>query len=396
VDKYREVDFSVAPSQRSGIALKNEVRDNISYAISDLNPLITDAFESFHIVIRRFFTEANNEAGVIVGNHAFNDFDSLVDFLLSGDGRNAARAARSLYEHLINYCEVMSSPVSSERYVKHRAVTANLLGGMTRGTPLLRGPELKRERNRLKKLSRDSARDLAAALKQFGRRFRADWSEKNLRDRAATHGYERHYDVYRLLSQVTHGSCGGVLGTYADIKGKPVHRLGPSLDLAALAYLEGISFFRDFIHEIEKREGQDTGDLVASLNRLIGHWPSYRKAMATVDRMIWPENPPTPPTAIMAIYGSSRVRWFYWEPALNMMKPAIPPADAEWMEESLKEKIRSEGIDLETLDGKPFTSAVAKVSVIPKPDSDWFKADAILVGKTKPKVVWLGREVHQK
>jgi hypothetical protein len=396
VNKYQEVDFSVPPSERSGIVLKAEIRDIISYALPDLKPLIADMLEALHVVGRRFFTEANSEAGVIIGNHALNDFDSLIDFLLSGDGRNAARTARSLYEHLINYCEVMGSPASSERYLKHRAVTADLLGGMIRGVPLLRGPELKRERNRLKKLRRDSARDLADGLSRFGRKFRADWSEKSLRDRAATHGYERHYDVYRLLSQVTHGSCGGVLGTYMDVKGKPVHRVGPSLDLAALAYLEGISFFRDFVREIEKREGDDTSDLVTSLNRLIGYWPWYRKAIAAIDRMIWPENPPPSPTAIMAIYGSGRVRWFYWEPVLQMMKPAIPPDGAEWMEEQLKEKIRRDGIQLEGPDGKPFTSAVAGVSVTPKPDSDWFKADAILVGKVQPKVVWLGKEVASK
>ncbi|MFF4706041.1 DUF5677 domain-containing protein [Streptomyces sp. NPDC001288] len=341
--------------------------------------------ESLDVVTRRFFTEANSESGAIIGNHALNDFDSLIDFLLDGDGRNAARVTRSLYEHLINYCEVTADSVSSERYLAHRAVTANLLGGMVRGTPLLGGPELKKEQNRLKKLSRDSARDLANVLARFGKRFRADWSEKSLRDRAAAHGYERHYDVYRVLSQVTHGSCGGVLGTYADVKGKPVHRVGPSLGLAIVAYLEGISFFRDFVREIDKREGHDTGELVACLNRLIAYWPKYRKALTAIDRMIWPNVPPPPPVAIMAIYGSGRVRWFYWEPALKLMKPAVPPDDAEWIEERLKEKIKSEGIKLEGPDGKPFTTAVTGVNVTPKPESDWFKADAILVGEARPK-----------
>lgn len=106
-------------------------------------------------------------AAAIVGNHAFNDFDGFIDSLFSGDGRSAARVSRSLYEHLVNYCEVMSSKNAAERYLAHRAVTADLLGDRTQGLPYLKGAQQKRERSRLAKLKRDSLKDLKSALAKF-------------------------------------------------------------------------------------------------------------------------------------------------------------------------------------------------------------------------------------
>ncbi len=138
-DKYGELDFSVPPSQRHGIAISGELTANMKRRLPELPGLLTDTLEELHIVTRRFFSETTNRSAAVVGNHAFNDLGSFMDCLLSGDGRSAARASRSLYEHLVNYCEVMSSPKAAERYLDHKIVTVNLLGDLTHGLRYLRG-----------------------------------------------------------------------------------------------------------------------------------------------------------------------------------------------------------------------------------------------------------------
>ncbi|MFC8698617.1 DUF5677 domain-containing protein [Streptomyces parvus] len=390
-DKYGEVDFSVPPSQRFGVGMKGEIAANMRRRMPDFPALLIDALEELHIITRRFFTETTNEAACIVGNHALNDLDSFIDCLLSGDGRSAARVSRSLYEHLINYCEVMSSPLAAERYMAHKLVTVDLLGDLTHGLRYLRGNSHKQERTRLEKLKRNSLRPLREALSKFGKQFRRDWSSRNLYDRAVAHGYEKHYETYRLLSQVTHGSCGGVLGSHAEIAGQTVHRTGPSLELAALSYLEGFTFFRDFTKEIGLRQNMETRRLVESLERLLEYWPTYRATLADIDKYIWPEGPPPAPIAIMAVYPGERVRWFFWEPGLNRMKIAYPPASQEWMEEGFIRYIKDGHVAVPpNMEGRPITSAVSGVQVTPQDGAQWFSATGILPpSMQEPAVSWL-------
>ncbi|WP_331759012.1 DUF5677 domain-containing protein [Streptomyces anulatus] len=341
-------------------------------------------------VIRRFFTETTNKAAAIVGNHAFNDFDGLIDSLITGDGRNAARASRSLFEHLINYCEVASSEVAAERYIAHRAVTAESLSKLNRGLTRLKGKEYRKERQRLSKLGRESENDLRSAIAKFGKSFRRDWASRNLRDRAVAHGYGDDYEVYRLLSQVTHGSGGGVLGSYIRISGSAIHRTGgPSLELAIISYLEGITFFRNFAREIETRQSIPTSGLVKALNDAIDYWPDYRKMLQALDKETWPSEPPPSPAPVMALYPGGGIRWFLWEPALMLLKLAQRPAEADWIEEQFKKKIASGELTFPDLGGRPITSAVHDLHVSPLAEAEWFPADAIFIPQQPPsKVAW--------
>ncbi|MGW7661574.1 DUF5677 domain-containing protein [Streptomyces sp. NPDC054756] len=389
-NKYGEVNFSVPPSQRYGVAGKGEIVANMERRMPEFHALLAAATEELHIVVRRFFTETTNKSAIIVGNHAFNDLDSFIDCLLSGDGRSAARASRSLYEHLVNYCEVMSSLKAAERYLDHKVVTADLLGNLTHGLHYLTGTPHKQERSRLAKLKRDSLRPLREALSKFGTHFRRDWSSRNLYDRAVAHGYERHYDTYRLLSQVTHGSCGGVLGNHASIAGHTVHRTGPSLELAVLSYLEGFTFFRELTREIGTRQNIETRKLAESIEALLRYWPTYRQVLTAIDTLTWPESPPPGPVAIMALYANGRIRWFFWEPALNRMKLAYPPKGHDWMEERFREHVQAGNVEIPpNMEGRPITSAVSGVQVTPREQSQWFSASGVLASSAQPEAPWL-------
>ncbi len=389
-NKFGEVDFSVPPSERYGLALKSELSANMKARLPEFPQLLSTTVEELQIVSRRFFTETTNQSAAIVGNHAFNDLDSFIDSLLSGDGRAAARASRSLFEHLVNYCEVMSSQDAARRYIEHAAVTADLLGNLTHGLHYLRGTQHKQERTRLAKLKRDSLHHLRDAISRFGPKFRRDWSSRNLHDRAADHGYGNHYDTYRLLSQVTHGSCGGVLGSHATITGKTVHRTGYSLELATLSYLEGFTFFQEFTEQIEARQTIDTRQLADSIDVLLGYWPKYRNALMEIDKLLWPASPPPGPVAIMALYPNGRVRWFFWEPTLNRMKNAYPPADCKFVEERLRDYVRDGNVNIPpNMEGRPITTAVAGVQVTPKEGASWFSAGGILTSGEKPSIPWL-------
>ncbi|MBP5869244.1 DUF5677 domain-containing protein [Streptomyces europaeiscabiei] len=389
-NKFGEVNFSVPPSERHGLTSKTEIASNMEIRLPEFPRLLSETIEEIHILHRRFFTETTNQSAGIVGNHAFNDLDSFIDCLLSGDGRAAARASRSLFEHLVNYCEVMSSTNAAERYLEHAAVTADLLGNLTHGLRYLRGTQHKQERTRLNKLKRDALPRLKNSLSLFGSRFRRDWSSRNLHDRAAAHGYGSHYDTYRLLSQVTHGSSGGVLGSHAAIAGKTVHRTGFSLELAVLSYLEGFTFFREFAKEVNARQSIDTSRLVRWLDILLAYWPKYRHALMEIDTLIWPVAPPPSPVAIMALYPNGRIRWFFWEPALRRMKPAHPPEEHEWQEERFREYARSGEIKIPpNMNGRPITSAVHGVQVAPKEGAAWFPEDGFFAPGLKPSVPWL-------
>ncbi|WP_432069307.1 DUF5677 domain-containing protein [Streptomyces sp. AA1529] len=389
-DPYQRLDFSVEPSKRGGIALMAEVRENIRENLMPLEQHFTNVQAETYLAMRRFFAQASNEASAIVGNHAFNDFEALLESLINGDGRNAARVTRALYEHVVNYCDVATSTDSAERYIAHRSVTAESLSTLTRALRLLKGVEHSREKHRLKKLSRESAPELRESLRRYGSGFRRGWAATNLRQSASNHGYESQYEVYKLLSQVTHGSFGGVLGNYGQIGAGNVHRVGLSLDLAVLCYVEGLGAFQDFAREVATRDQIEMSGLVQALDELLAQWPTYRSVLQAVDGALWPSDAPSGPVAIVAVYPSTgRVRWFYWEPELKVMRKAFPPDGFAWLEEEARSHLIDEHAG-QSEAGKPLTSAVSGVILNPEPGSKWFPAEAILTNPQREHVHWLG------
>lgn len=385
---FSRVDLSVPPSKRDGVSIGFEAEEALKHALEPLDPKINALTPSLLLFSRTYFTTGTPEERARIFNHAMNDFTLLMKHLWEGNGRDAVRTSRSLYEHLVNYCYVASSAEGAERYLLHRTVTHKLISESTKRLPLLRRVERKREEHRLRKIAQENSRKYTESRRRFGNGFSRDWTSVNLYDRAKQSGLEGHYDTYRLFSQVTHGSAGGTLGTLRPNNNSAVHRIGPSLELASLAFPEGISFFRDLISRIQAIESIDAGELIARLNALINDWQTYRSACRWVDENLWPEGSPAPVVTIIAVYQTGRCRWFRWEPALKMMAPAEPPANHQSLEDSVKEQIdlSPAGELAEYLAGRPVTVAVSGVVVAVSDTATWFPAEGLMQYTEPPKL----------
>ncbi|UJA07811.1 DUF5677 domain-containing protein [Streptomyces collinus] len=377
---FSRIDLSVPPARRAGLGIGDEARVNLTNALRPLDLVIEEVQRTLLYVSRSYWPRIDDRARTSIFNHAINDFNSLIDQLREGDGRNCARTSRSLYEHLVNYCWVAAYEEAKERYVAHESITLDLLAKMRRGVMLLSNVQRKRELHRLNKMERSSRSKVQAACKQYGPSFTRDWAAVSIRERAEICGFGSSYDTYRLLSQVTHGSFGGTLGTRREGQGLPIHRVGPSLELAVLAYPEGLSFFRDLCRRIEVLDGVDAHELIDSINRLIQAWPIYKNACEWLDKQLWPDRPPMRPTAILALYPGGGARWFLWEPEFSVVAPAPPPQDAKAHEAGARRHLGTSVPDYfkVNLDGKPVTVAVHGVPLTVSSKSRWYPAESIL------------------
>lgn len=307
---------------------------------SDLEFIISSSLQSVHEkfnevqasllpVVRWFFGASLRPEVYAVGNNVINDFHELLDALSNGSGRTAARTARSIFELVVTFCEVCDNLESGIRYSRHTSVTAQLQARVKTGLSTLSGRELSIESRRLANLKRDSEKDYKNAVHDYGSTFDKGWSQANFYDLCKKYGKDPLYDVYRLLSQVTHGSHGGIMGTYREMQGSGVHRTGRSLELAILAYYHGIYFFRDFIAELSTRlKDIDTRLLLQRLDETLALWPEYRRMMTKIDAILWPTEPPPGVVALVKAYETGALRWFLYEPVLELAFPADTPSNS--------------------------------------------------------------------
>ncbi|MFH8891235.1 DUF5677 domain-containing protein [Streptomyces sp. NPDC017949] len=382
MELFSRVDLSVPPSSRFGISVGREVEEALHNQLSPLAGFAESVTQELHFFATRLYRNGpGGEACSVVFNHALNDYIILVNALWDGDGRSAARTARSLYEHLVNYCYIAGDVGAAERYQDHKAVTFQILSRMLKRLPLLGGTQRKREAHRRKKMGTGSAQPYRSGLDRHGKAFKKDWAQLDLYSRAKMHGLESDYDTYRLFSQVTHGSAGGALGTLQAEAGPVIHRTGPSLELAILAFPEGISFFRDLCVRIHAIHGINADNLVRSLNELIAGWGTYKRACEWVDKNLWPDSPPLPGATILAIYPAGGMRWLHWEPSLGLMAIGVPPSNAVELEQKIKGNISfiPDGTQSGDSEGRPITAAVHGVAIQVPPGAKWMPAEAILI-----------------
>lgn len=255
--------------------------------------------------------------GMIV-NHAANDALLLLDEVTTGSGRSAARTARALFEHLLHYCEVTQpNPAGADataRYEDHVHVTADQVGRRAIGLNRLAGKAKRKEKQRLERLVRHHKGALGQALSARGRNFVRGWSSRSLFDIAKAHGYANDYDSYRILSAVTHGSAGGLLGTRREMSTDGVcHRLGPDLQLVPAAFHEGLTWWRDLVARLPPALDLDGCPLPMKdhIEQLLDCYSSLLEVTRRLDGKLWPANPaPNFAVPFLAVFPNGKHAWF--------------------------------------------------------------------------------------
>lgn len=349
---------------------------------ADFHSAYNDFIAAAHPFVRDFHTINVGAAEHLVLNHAINDVLDLLHDCISCHGRDAARAARALFEHAVNFADVTTSPSQAKRYLDHEAVTAELLGLRQPGLERLSGRARQREAKRYARMAKSATPRVAAAIKKYRSSFRRAWSASSLYDRAVKAGMASDYDAYRILSGVLHGNSGGLLGTRRLVGGRAVHRAGPDMKLASLAWLEGLTFFHAFLGHVLKTREQNLSAqrLQAATTLLLDQWPTLHETLRTMDDELWPKEPIPAPMAVLGFFPSG-VRWYYHDLELGAITVADPPADAAEQETKARELMAGqlESYRPDAFGGRPMTVAMLGVSVQPKPGAPWVPAKQILV-----------------
>lgn len=321
----------------------------------------------------------NTGAAGMVLNHALNDILALISDVVEGHGRSAARAARAMFEHLINYADVTSSEESADRYVSHRYVTESLIAQRVlyfrsqgkRATPQPTKVQ--------KTLRRSSLGPLKEAINKYGAGFQRGYTPVTLKVRAERFGFAEAYDGYKILSGVMHGAAGGILGTQDTINGYLVNRTGPDLRLAGIAYVEGLTWWCQLIERVVKRGATSRIEMLLEASHdLREAWPQLMDALDQLDRELWPKVPPPPVTTVLALYPNG-VRWYVHRPLDQTLTLALPPSGEE-VDKAL-ETARQMYVNYrpEDFGGRPMSIALLHITVDEKPGAPTVAAASILV-----------------
>lgn len=320
----------------------------------------------------------------MVLNHFTNDARILLLRVLDGDGRSAARAARAIFEELVTWVEVSSSPVAAERYTMHEAVTADLLSRRRPGLDLLTQSAGRAEARRLRDRAKKLRPTLDSAIKRFGSGFRRNWSADTLFAAAERHGLADEYDGYRILSGVMHGSSGVLLGTRRTRGDDVVHRLGPDFELSGLAYIEGLRWVRMFLERLPSAERApwDDIELLDRVDALIAGYPAVLSTLREIDKSTWPAAAMPAPVAVMAFYPRGVERWYRYDPRYDTLTLADAPVPEPPNLEGLR--ARAATYDPSLFHGRPMTAVVLHATVEPRAGAKPFPAPSIFVPKDVP------------
>lgn len=306
------------------------------------------------------------DARAMVLTAATNDILALLHHVNHLDGRSAAQAARTLFEHAVTINDLYEhgGPNAPERYEAHQYVTRSIVAQRRWWLGLLPKKAQRREEARLDRMQRDA--DAALAQVQYpAAEFRRQWHVGNLFDRASRHGLSDGYDGYRILSAVIHGSAGGLGGIMRQIEGAPVHRIGGDLDLVTIAYTEGLWSWREFAKKLHKETARDEAlALVWVADELLARIPSIRSSLVAIDKQLWPKTAPVAPMAMLAFYGQGRrLRWFLRDDQTGSAIPAHPPEGEVPGMGYLLEQAKI--FNHEAFGGRPMTAIFPDLAVTP-------------------------------
>ena len=309
---------------------------------------------------------------------ALNDGLALVDHVGRLDGRSAAHSARALFEHLVNLRDVQTSAENTaRRFEDHKHALAEQVSQRRWYLALLDLKTRQREEKRLDRMGRAAAAPLAAALGKYTG-FRQGWADGGLRTRAEALGLTAGYEGYRIMTGVLHGSSGALAGVTRDARGDQPSRIGPDLDLAAMAYAEGMSTLVQLFEGLIASGGDDARELHHRSVGLLRGLPRVREALRTMEETLWPTTPPPAPVevAVVALYATGARRWYVYDPRQETVVVAHPPADEPDLSSGLA---ALEDYDNSVWGGRPVTMMFEGLKVVPREGAIAVPASAVLV-----------------
>jgi hypothetical protein len=350
------------PFEDSSVTVPLRLADRLP---ADVAQRIEEASRLVTLHVSPLYQAVDDGAATMVLTAATNDALALLRHVEELDGRSAAHAARTLFEHAVTIHDLYepNGPNLPQRYEDHRHVTRSLVAKRRWWLTLLPAKQRRREEIRLDLMQREADTELASL--PYPSEFRRQWHEGNLYDRATRHRLADGYDGYRILSSVIHGSAGGLGGIMRKIDGADVHRTGMDLDLAATAYAEGLWSWREFVRKIYTETGRDAAKtLVDMADDLLACHPQVRETLAAIDKRLWPKDAPIRPEALLAVYGQGRkLRWFLADHRTRSAIRAHPPeGDVPNLDFVLKE---ARTFDHDAFGGRPMTVWCPGVNVVP-------------------------------
>lgn len=329
------------------------------------------------------YVELPTDAEKMVMTAMINDATSLVVHVGRFDGRSAAHCARAAFEHLVNALDLASSPINThQRYLGHQAITTSQVASRRWYLRLLSKPAQVKESRRLDKLARKTAADLKRVVQTYGSSFKKGWASGTLFDRATAHGLRDEYEGYRILSAVIHGSSRGMAGIVRHVNGSSVFRIGSDLDLAAIAWIEGIQavlhYFEALVAQTQRPEAVA---IRRATERMLAHTEVVRAELRRIDQEMWPAVPDLPPTAVLAIHRGGKERWFLYSSQTESLLAAETPSSLPPDTEASLEKIRAEAAkrNWDGGNGRPMTIHVSGAPLlVPKPGAKHVPAASIM------------------
>jgi len=383
-----------------------------SQDIAAAAPRVETAFEVVEDALRLWFPVTNvpqgfNSAEHLASTLACNDLSDLCFDLLAGRGRSAARTMRSLFEHLLTILEVAGDKSEGARFLAHSTVVAEKWASVPFEIGALTGTAQQKEKQRLRKLARDTANARATAIATYGEGFRLGWTSKSVKARAQHHGLAADYEVYRLTSAVLHGSSGGAVGSVRarGPHGYPVHRLGVALQLCPLAYLRGLTYFRMAVERLSLLwpSTQARADaMLAALDGALAVWPEYRQAILNLDEQWWATTRPISSLlTVLTLNRSGFSSWWLWSLDAQEVVPAVTPTGPDARSAAVRCAERgSELLPMFWRQRDYATFVVGHVIVVPKPAAVW-QPQANLVYDGRPdatcdaqNVAWVGKDEY--
>lgn len=303
-------------------AMSNEAAPSSGTTISHPVPLHKRLPEAVRENIAQWQHILHHDTGVIIQTLpssaarsiltvAVNDALSLVDRVDRFDGRTAALLARALFEHWMNICDVLDEPELSDRYERHRFVTAQQISSNIDWVSLLSPAQRHREERRLKKLGRITKASFDESLSDYGKQFKKGWAVGSLKDRADKQGASDQYETYRILSSVVHGTSGGLDGLVHEFGEHRSHLVGADFGFLPQSYAEGLYSFCKLAERIDRSVAStEAHDFVAQTALLMKHLSEIYREIEKEKVRIWPTGPSVSILAIAAVYPSGKVNWY--------------------------------------------------------------------------------------